>query len=336
MVHGSRHRILNTFEPFYCRALGDSQIRHFTPSFGTPRSFSKIAWTVVSSHAYQQFSAPLSKTHPLVTTDLLQSSQENPYSTITHSHNKLSTKNIKKKTNTRTSTMATQPQPQPQAASPPASLTIRDPDLGHALSALRATPAAELSAVRILRIVLTEASLWHWQGSLWPEATRTALEDEDVEDYARLYPPAASSDGGPPPREAFRALLRFVAESETFDLARLDLEVDAGSAAYSLFEDKAAGAYGGDEVDEEWRFVYEYYLDVGRALAEVFSGGAGAELRAVRVETTIWEGMGAWLEGQVSGRGTVVAKGLPRYHDPEMRLLPGRGGDAAADGSKAD
>lgn len=210
--------------------------------------------------------------------------------------------------------MATQ-QPQPQAASQlPTSLTIRDVDLTHALSALRTThPAAELSAVRHLRIVLTEANLLRWHGSLWPGA-HAALDDEDLDDYARLYPTPA---GGPPSSAAFRALLRFVAER--FDLGALDLEVDVGSAAWSLFEDKAAGAYGGDEVDQDWRFVYEFYLDVGRALAEVFGGKE--QLRGVTVKTTIWDGMGAWLAGQISGRGTVVTGGLPEYHNAEMRLV---------------
>lgn len=226
--------------------------------------------------------------------------------------------------------MATQPQTQPQAASPPTSLTIRDPDLTHALAALRTTPTAELSALRTLRIVLTESNLWHWHGSLWPAATRTAFDDEDVDEYARLYPAAAATTSSSPPSEAFRALLRFVAES--FDLGSLDLEVDAGSAAWGLFEDKAAGAYGGDEVDQEWRFVYEFYLDVGRALAEVFGGG---KLQKVSVKTSVWDGMGAWLEGQISGSGAVVAKGLPAYHDPKMQLVSGEGGRADVNGIKA-
>lgn len=216
--------------------------------------------------------------------------------------------------------MCAQPQSQPhsQAASPPTSLTIRDSDLTHALSALRTTPAAELSAIRTLRIVLTESNLLRWHGSLWPPGVRAALDDDDLDEYARLYPAPPSSSAAP--SEAFRALLRSVAES--FDLAELDLEIDASSAAWSLFEDKAAGAYGGDEVDEDWRFVYEFYLDVGRALAEVFAGG---RLREVGVKTSIWDGMGPWLTGQISGKGTVVTRGLPRYHNAETRLLSGKG-----------
>lgn len=169
------------------------------------------------------------------------------------------------------------------------SLTIHDPDLAHALDVLRATPAADLSTIRTLRIILTEASLLRWHGRLWPGA-HAALDDEDLDEYARLYYPAPSSTadgggggGGDPPSEAFRALLRFVDGS--FDVAGLGLEVDAGGAAWGIFEDKAAGAYAGwDEVERDWGFVYEFYLDVGRALAEVFGGG---RLRGVRVKTSM-------------------------------------------------
>ena len=213
--------------------------------------------------------------------------------------------------------MATQPQP--QAASPLPSLTIRDSDLANALESLRTTPAVELSAVRTLRIVLTETNLLHWHGSLWP-GLDVVFDDEDMEDYARLYPAPASSSASSPSK-LFRALLRFVAGS--FNLEMLHLEVDASSAAWSLFEDKAAGAYGGD-IDQEWKFIYEFYMDVGRALVEVF-GGSG--LREVGVETSIWDGMGEWLVGQISGRETVVAGNLPKYHDAGTRLSSGENAD---------
>ncbi|ROV92982.1 hypothetical protein VMCG_09001 [Cytospora schulzeri] len=176
----------------------------------------------------------------------------------------------------------------PQGASPATSLTIRDSDLDHALSTLRTTPVAELCAIRTLHIILTESNLLHWHGSLWP-GSHVVFDEDDLDEFARLYPaPASSSTAISPPSEAFRALLRFVAES--FDLGELDLEVNAGDAAWSLFEDMAAGAYGGgrDEVDQNWRFVYKFYLDVGRALAEVFEG---RELRVLGVKTSIWDGM---------------------------------------------
>lgn len=216
--------------------------------------------------------------------------------------------------------MATQPQPQPQpqATLPPTSLTVRDSDLANALESLRTTPAVELSAVRTLCIVLTETNLLHWHGSLWP-GVHAVYDDDDLEEYARLYPGPVSSRASSP-SEVFRAMLRFVAES--FDLGKLDLEVNASSAAWSLFDDLAAGAYGGDEVDQEWKFIYDFYMDVGRALAEVFEG---SDLREVRVKTSIWDGMGAWLVGQISGRETVVAGNLPEYHDAGMRLLSGEG-----------
>lgn len=73
--------------------------------------------------------------------------------------------------------MATQPQP--------TSLTIRDSDLASALESLQATPAVE--SVRTLRIVLTEANLLYWHGSLWP-GVHAVYNDDDLEEYARLYP----------------------------------------------------------------------------------------------------------------------------------------------------
>lgn len=114
----------------------------------------------------------------------------------------------------------------------------------------------------------------------------------------------------------FRAILRFVAES--FDLGKLDMKVNVSAAAWSLFKDRGAGAYGGDEVDEEWKFIYDFFMDVGRALAEVFKG---SDLREIGVETSIWDGMGPWLSGQISGRKTAVVGNLPENHHVGMRLL---------------
>lgn len=198
--------------------------------------------------------------------------------------------------------------------SPPTSLTIRDPDLANALESLRITPAEGLSAVRTLRIVLNETNLLYWHGSVWPGAYEV-FNDHDLEDYARLYTPPTSLRASSP-SEVFRAMLHFVAES--FDLGKLDLEVNASSAAWSLFEDTIAGAYGGG--DHEWMFIYDFFMDIGRALAEVFEGSVLGELR---VETSIWDGMGPWLAGQVHGRETVVDGNMPAWHDSGMRLLSG-------------
>lgn len=60
-------------------------------------------------------------------------------------------------------------------------------------------------------------------------------------------------------------------------------------------------------------------MDVERALAEVFKG---SNLREVRVKTSIWDGIGPWVVGQISGRETVVAGILPEYHHAGMQLLP--------------
>lgn len=71
------------------------------------------------------------------------------------------------------------------------------------------------------------------------------FDNEDLEEYTQLYlAPASARDRSP--SEVFRTMLHFVAES--FNLGKLDLEVD-GRRAWGLFENKAAGAYGGDEVD---------------------------------------------------------------------------------------
>lgn len=216
--------------------------------------------------------------------------------------------------------MATQPQPQPpsQATSPSTSLTICEEDLTNALGSLR--NPMELSAVRTLRIVLNETNILHWHGSLWP-GVHVVFDDEDLKDDERLYPAPVSSTAT---SEVFREILRFVAEN--FDLGKLDLEVDA-RRAWGLFEDAGAGAYGGDEVNEEWKFIYDFYMDVGRALAEVFRG---SDLRDVRVRTSIWDGVGPWLAEQITGRGgeTVVAGILPKHHDVGMRLSPGEGVNA--------
>lgn len=112
-------------------------------------------------------------------------------------------------------------------------------------------------------------------------------------------------------------MLRFIADN--FDLRKLDLEVNASSAAWSLFEDTIAGAYGGG--DHEWMFIYGFYVDIGRALAEVFGGSS--DLRELRFETSIWDGMGPWLVDQISGRDTAVDGNLPEWHDAGMRLLSG-------------
>lgn len=195
---------------------------------------------------------------------------------------------------------------------PPTSLTIRDPDLANALESLRAKTPVELSAIRTLRVVLNETNLLYWHGSVWPGAYEV-FNDQDLEDYARMYPPPTSLKASSP-SEVFRAILRFVAEN--FDIGKLDLEVNASSAAWSLFEDTIAGAYGGG--DHEWMFMYDFFMDIGRALAEVFKG---RDLGKLHVETSIWDGMSPWLAGQITGRETVVDGNLPAWHDVGMRLL---------------
>ncbi|ROW13088.1 hypothetical protein VPNG_05912 [Cytospora leucostoma] len=164
-------------------------------------------------------------------------------------------------------------QQRPQAASHPTSLTILESDLVHALSALRDTPAAELSAIRTLHISFNESNLLYWHGSRWP-GERDAMDDDGIEENTRLYP-APASLATSSPREAFCALLRFIAED--FDLGALDLEIDASWAVHSLI-DIGIAYLNYDELEQYWRFIYEWYMDLGRALGEVF---AGKELRGL-------------------------------------------------------
>ena len=152
----------------------------------------------------------------------------------------------------------------------------------------------------------------------------TALDDEDVEEHARIHP--APAVGSTSPSRSFCALLSFIAEK--FDPTQLDLEVKAKDAAWGLFEDNGAAAYDGDEVGDEWKVVYEWHLEVGRALADVFGG---RDLQRLSVETSIWDGMG-WvgigprLTAQITATETVENGNLPRYHDACLRLLPGGDG----------
>lgn len=208
-------------------------------------------------------------------------------------------------------TMATQGHLQSQPEHLATSLTIRDPDLAHALEVLRSTPTTELFAVRNLCIRFEGTNLLHWHGTIWPGVS-VVFDEDDMTDYARLYPAPPS-----PPREAFRQLLLFIVS--TFDLQRLNLEICANSAAWGLFEDMGAAAYGRDEVDDEWRFIYEFFLDVGRVLFEVFNG---RKLKKIHVETSIWDDVGPWLDAQITGEEPVLAiKDVPRYHTAETRLV---------------
>lgn len=219
---------------------------------------------------------------------------------------------------------------QPTPSPPPTTLTLRHPDLLHSLATLRALPSSSLSSLHTLCIIPTDPDLLRWHGHTWPSAS-AVFDEDDLREYAEIFPPPDPASSSPAPKESFRALLRLV--SEGCDLASLDLEVDLGRAAWSLFEDKAAAAYGGDEVDEEWRFVYEFYVDAGRALVEVFRGRAMP--RSLVVRTTIWEGMGEWLVGQVTGRSIEVTGGLPPYHNVHMSLLTA-GGDGGVNGDSID
>lgn len=71
------------------------------------------------------------------------------------------------------------------AQTQPTSLTIRDLDFTNALESLQTTPAVE--SVRTLRIVLTDANILYWHGSVWPGA-HVVFNDGDFEEYARIYP----------------------------------------------------------------------------------------------------------------------------------------------------
>lgn len=198
-----------------------------------------------------------------------------------------------------------------------ASLTIHDGDLNRALATLRSIPAEKLSSIRTLQIMFAEPNLLSWHGTYWKDLD-IVFEDEDIENYKRMFP-ESQSPSTPPPRELFRTLLQFVADN--FDLENLHLIINVESAAWLLFSDAGAGAYGGDEVEEgpDWRFIYEWYLDVGKVILEVLSG---RELLDLSVLASIWNGMGPWLTGRIAGKETVVpAVKVPRYHNADSKLL---------------
>lgn len=178
-------------------------------------------------------------------------------------------------------------------------------------------PMEKLSSIHTLQIIFAEPSLLSWHGTYWKDLD-IVFEDEDIEDYRRMFPESQGAST-PPPREVFRTILQFVAD--TFDLGNLHLIINVESAAWLIFSDAGAGAYGGDEVEEgpDWRFIYEWYLDVGKVILEVL---AGHELLDLSVLASIWNGMGPWLTGKMAGKATVVPAGkVPRYHDATSKLV---------------
>lgn len=203
------------------------------------------------------------------------------------------------------------------SSSTSASLTIHDGDLKRALATLRSVPAAKLSSIRTLQIMFSEPNLLSWHGTYWKDLN-IVFEDEDIENYKRMFP-ESQAPSTPPPRDVFRTLLQFVANN--FDLENLHLIINVESAAWLIFSDAGAGAYGGDEVEEgpDWRFIYEWYLDVGKVILDVL---AGHELLDLSVLASIWSGMGPWITGIVAGKETVVPAGkVPRYHNGDSKLL---------------
>ncbi len=148
------------------------------------------------------------------------------------------------------------------------------------------------------------------------------FDDDDLAQYVRIqqWPSVSGPDPKVNPSAEFRELLRFVADN--FELPNLMFEVDAGSCAWSLHEDKAAAAYD-DDVEKTWRFVFEFYMDVGRALCETLAGKGLARVSiSTRTSISEFQGMGAWLEREVTGKEVSVGKigTLPAYHDLASRL----------------
>lgn len=196
-------------------------------------------------------------------------------------------------------------------------LTIHEGNLTRAFNTLSSIPAAKLSTIRTLHIMFTEPNLLAWHGPYWKDLD-IVFDDEYIENYKAIFP-ESESPSTPPPRDVFGALLRFVANN--FDLENLHLVVNVGGAAWQVFADAGAGAYGGDEVEEgpDWRFIYEWYLDVDRVILEVL---AGRELLDLSILASIWDGMEPWLTGKLTGKESVVpAAKVPRYHDPGLRLF---------------
>lgn len=210
------------------------------------------------------------------------------------------------------------------------SLEICEADLAEALSSLRARSAADLSAIRTLCITLEDTSLYYWWGTLLHDGG-PLWDEENREDILRVNPVPESVAAGNPPRSTFRALLRFIAEN--FDLGKLELIIDTKRGSWDIWWDRTC-AWGynhepREERDPEFRFMYEIFLDIGRAVGEVFHN---KELRGLSITTDVWEGVGEWLTGRLTRTEVVVTGDMPCFHDPETPLLPGDGGDGHGDG----
>ena len=212
-------------------------------------------------------------------------------------------------------------QPEQQSSTSPTKISLKNDSPKHCLAKLQALSASERAAIRTLSITQTETQCLAWHGRLSP-GVRDVFDDDDLAEYARIHhwPSAAGPDPKVNSAVELREGLRFVAEN--FDLPNLSLEVDPGSAAWSLFQDKAAGGYE-EDVEKNWRFVYEFYLEVGRALLDTFGG---KELAGLSISTNKsipeFAGMGAWLEREVTGKeGSSGKMGkVPAYHDVAKRL----------------
>ncbi|ROW06366.1 hypothetical protein VPNG_07549 [Cytospora leucostoma] len=214
------------------------------------------------------------------------------------------------------------------------SLVVCKRDLAEALSILRAKSATDLSAIRTLRFELDDVNLYYWWGTLLQDGG-PLWDEEERADVLRVYPTPESVAAGNPPRSMFRAVLRFIAEN--FDLGELDLVIDAKSGSWDIWWDRTC-AWGynhepPEERDPEFKFMYEIFLDIGRAVGEVFHD---KQLRSLSIITDVWEGVGEWLTGRLNGTetATVPTKGVPCFHNPETPLLPGEGGAGAGAGVK--
>jgi hypothetical protein len=114
--------------------------------------------------------------------------------------------------------------------------------------------------------------------------------------------------------------------AETFDLKELDLFNELGDAAWSFFDARGwtFSPMTEDEIDLEAKLLYDFYLDVGKAVAEVFQGW---ELHSVNMRTSIWEAIGPWVTSQINGVENVPTAYIPKYHTAETRLVSNEGED---------
>ncbi|ROV90943.1 hypothetical protein VPNG_10076 [Cytospora leucostoma] len=174
--------------------------------------------------------------------------------------------------------------------------------------------------------------LWHDEESIYSllqgKTQQKAMQQHEEQqkwERSRAVPIGARTDRGGGSYMNESSYVSPGTPAETFDLGKLELIIDAKRGSWNIWWDiNCASEESQREKDQDWKSMYEIFLDIGRAVGEVFNT---KELRALSITTYLWHRVGQWLTGRLTGAETVVTKDVPRYHDPETPLLPGEEGD---------